>query len=267
MTRGEFAIIAATALVVLAVFLWIAVDKLEGIEPGCIVGGCGVYERSAGNPPLKVMPLRAVRTGRCPVQAGRTMASRCNSGQPPIPSESGRCGVEGNAGRIQTGPRPSSPGPNPRLDTAGSRFDSGQRLHFASDANRTGRAATTGESSVQSSRPKESGKLVQARLVCLFDAIRQVESGGNDYAVGDGERSLGPYQCGRAAWADGGGNPADYDRLVWNRAACERVMLGYWKRYGAVTDEQRARTWNGGPRGAEKKATLAYWAKVKGEMR
>ena len=40
-----------------------------------------------------------------------------------------RCGVEGNAGGIQTGPRPSSPSPNPRLDTAGSRFDSGQRLH------------------------------------------------------------------------------------------------------------------------------------------
>lgn len=104
-------------------------------------------------------------------------------------------------------------------------------------------------------------------LVRLFDALRQVESVGNDYAVGDGGRSKGPYQCGRAAWADGGGNPADYDRLVWNRAACERVMLGYWKRCGAVTDEQKARTWNGGPRGAEKKATLEYWQKVQGEMR
>jgi len=97
----------------------------------------------------------------------------------------------------------------------------------------------------------------------LFDAIRQVESSGDDRAVGDGGRSRGPYQCGREAWADGGGNPADYDRLVWDRAACERVMVGYWRRYGCETDEQRARMWNGGPRGMEKSATLAYWRKVK----
>lgn len=128
--------------------------------------------------------------------------------------------------------------------------------------NRTGRAAD-GEIPSALPRKAEDVNQSQARLARLFDAIRQVESGGDDRAVGDGGRSCGPYQCGRAAWADGGGNPKDYDRLVWNRAACEKVMRGYWKRYGATTDEQRARTWNGGPNGMQKKATLAYWHKVK----
>ncbi|MBA7561103.1 hypothetical protein ES708_02738 [subsurface metagenome] len=135
--------------------------------------------------------------------------------------------------------------------------------------NQTGRAAETEVPSAASARRLPRGadaKPAQARPVCLFDALRQVESAGNDYAVGDGGRSKGPYQCGRAAWADGGGNPADYDRLVWNRAACERVMVGYWKRYGCETDEQRARCWNGGPRGAEKKATLKYWQRVNVEI-
>lgn len=100
----------------------------------------------------------------------------------------------------------------------------------------------------------------------FFNAIRQVESGGDDRAVGDFGRSRGPYQCGRAAWADGGGNPADYDRLVWDRAACERVMVGYWKRYGARTDEERARLWNGGPRWREKPATAGYWRKAQAAM-
>ena len=43
-------------------------------------------------------------------------------------------------------------------------------------------------------------------------------------------------------------------------------MLAYWTRYGAVTDEQRARIWNGGPRGMSKAATLPYWAKVQKEL-
>ena len=100
----------------------------------------------------------------------------------------------------------------------------------------------------------------------LFDAIRQIESGGNDSAVGDGGRSVGPYQCGLLAWLDGGGKREDYPRLAYDRAATERIMVRYWERYGAATDEAKARTWNGGPRGMNKKATLAYWTKVRKEM-
>ena len=39
----------------------------------------------------------------------------------------------------------------------------------------------------------------QANLRPLFDAIREVESGGNPDAVGDGGRSIGPYQI---QWRD-----------------------------------------------------------------
>jgi hypothetical protein len=106
-----------------------------------------------------------------------------------------------------------------------------------------------------------------ARLAGLFPALRHVESGGNDRAVGDNGRSVGPYQCGLAAWLDGGGKREDYPRLAYDRMATERVMLRYWQRHGAVTDEQRARTWNGGPTGASKKATVGYWKHVKDEMK
>ena len=36
----------------------------------------------------------------------------------------------------------------------------------------------------------------------LYHAIRMVESGGDDKAVGDGGMSKGPLQCSRAAWKD-----------------------------------------------------------------
>jgi len=44
-------------------------------------------------------------------------------------------------------------------------------------------------------------------------------------------------------------------------------MLRYWARYHAVTDEQKARCWNGGPAGMRKAATAKYWAKVQGAMK
>ena len=43
-------------------------------------------------------------------------------------------------------------------------------------------------------------------------------------------------------------------------------MARYWVRYGAVTDEARARTWNGGPSGMKKAATVGYWNKVKAAL-
>jgi hypothetical protein len=101
----------------------------------------------------------------------------------------------------------------------------------------------------------------------LFDAIRKVESNGNDQAIGDQGRSRGPYQIQRAYWIEGGGKDGDYLRLVWSRAACETVMRGYWKRYGARTDEQRARTHNGGPAGMKIMATAAYWQRVRKHLK
>ena len=104
----------------------------------------------------------------------------------------------------------------------------------------------------------------------LFAAIRQAESGGDDLAVGDGGKSVGPYQCGRLAWIDGGGRVTGgldgWPQMAYDRKATEAVMLRYWARYGAVTDEQKARIWNGGPRGMSKESTKAYWARVQREI-
>jgi len=104
----------------------------------------------------------------------------------------------------------------------------------------------------------------------LLDAIRQVESGGNDRAIGDCGKAHGPLQIHLGAWLDGGGKAVDYPRLAYSVEASERIAINYWRRYGAVTDEARARTWNGGPNGMNKAATLPYWRKVqaaKGEKR
>ena len=100
----------------------------------------------------------------------------------------------------------------------------------------------------------------------LFAAIRQVESGGDDFAVGDNGMSRGPYQIGMAYWTDAcshAGVQWDYLSLVWSRPHCEQIMLWYWERYGAQTDEDRIRLHNGGP---SKRGTDDYLARVtKGE--
>ena len=104
----------------------------------------------------------------------------------------------------------------------------------------------------------------------LLDAIRQVESGGNDGAIGDHGRSKGPMQCQRAAWREAcqyGKVNWGYDSNVWDRAKSAQVFLWYGARYGAKTDEQFSRIWNGGPRGMSKRATEAYWKRVKETMR
>jgi hypothetical protein len=103
----------------------------------------------------------------------------------------------------------------------------------------------------------------------LLDAIRQVETGGEAdpaNAVGDGGRSLGPYQITRAYWHDSG-VPGKYP-WVRNKAYAERVMIAYWQRFCpsalARHDWQTlARVHNGGPNGPEEARTRGYWARVR----
>jgi predicted chitinase len=97
--------------------------------------------------------------------------------------------------------------------------------------------------------------------------MRQVESRGDDRAVGDHGRSRGPYQISRLYWADGGGDPRRYDRDVWSAETSRRVVVGYWRRYcpaalEAGDLETLARVHNGGPHGAAKVATLEYWRRL-----
>ena len=103
----------------------------------------------------------------------------------------------------------------------------------------------------------------------FLNALMQVESGGDGYAVGDGGRSRGPYQIGRAYWQDGYGG--DYDINVLHLSTCEVVMFAYWNRYcrkalSELDFETLARIHVGGPRGDVKESTKPYWLKVKAAM-
>ena len=101
-------------------------------------------------------------------------------------------------------------------------------------------------------------------------AVHQVETSGRTGAIlGDGGRALGPLQIHRGCFKDSGvaGRYEDVTSLPVARA----VMHGYLSRYapGALASGDWAtcaRIWNGGPKGASKTATLAYWAKVEGKL-
>ena len=108
----------------------------------------------------------------------------------------------------------------------------------------------------------------------LLDAMAQVESGGKCDAVGDNGKAIGVLQIHRIYWVDA----VNYDKSLappdWKYEDCkrseyaERVVVAYWNRYASknATWEELARIHNGGAKGFGKKATEAYWAKVKKEM-
>jgi len=110
----------------------------------------------------------------------------------------------------------------------------------------------------------------------LINALIQIESNGNDDAVGDNGNAIGCLQIWRVYWIDAversdiGGSYKD----CYNRDYAKKIVDAYMKRYAkeAWTNpkkfnaEKCARIHNGGPKGYKKKATLKYWAKVKKEL-
>lgn len=121
------------------------------------------------------------------------------------------------------------------------------------------------------SRPSIPSDSAQDRLARFFDAIFAHESVGGTVLVGDKGKSRGPFHIQRGYWQDGGGDPKTYDRLVDNRAECERVMLAYFRRYepealARENFEALARLHNGGPNWREKPVTVEYWAAAKEKM-
>ena len=112
----------------------------------------------------------------------------------------------------------------------------------------------------------------------LVDAIHIVETGGRTGPIkGDGGAALGPLQIHKACWIDANmpdGSYADCADLKYAKRVFARYMARYAteRRLGRpVTDEDRARIWNGGPRavwakGQKKKNLDRYWAKVRKEL-
>lgn len=108
----------------------------------------------------------------------------------------------------------------------------------------------------------------------LLDAIRAVESGGDDRAVGDDGRAIGAYQI----WSVYHQDATEWCKELagtwaecYDRTHAERIVVAYWHRYcrQALKDgdlEVLARVHNGGPKGAKKTATLKYWVKVKAQL-
>ena len=104
----------------------------------------------------------------------------------------------------------------------------------------------------------------------LISALIIVESSGNDLAIGDGGKAIGPLQIHKAVILDvnriTGSNYRHQD--MTNRAQARAVCEAYLRHYGkGASTEQLARRWNGGPRGDTKTATEAYWAKVKKHLK
>ena len=111
----------------------------------------------------------------------------------------------------------------------------------------------------------------QVSMERFLEAIRQVESHGNDKAVGDNGKAIGPYQIWKAYWQDA----VEFDKTIggkyedcFNRGYAERIVVAYLNRYApeGASWETLARIHNGGPKGYKIKATAEYWQKVKREL-
>jgi hypothetical protein len=104
----------------------------------------------------------------------------------------------------------------------------------------------------------------------FLDALAQVESGGDDDAVGDGGKAIGRLQVWEIYWTDAVAHAPCIEGVYEDckgKAYAERVVMAYLHRYGkkALADkdyEKLARIHNGGPRGHRKNATMKYWRKV-----
>ena len=102
-------------------------------------------------------------------------------------------------------------------------------------------------------------------LTNLITALIAVESSGNDLAIGDNGRAVGPLQIHRGVVLDVNRITGSHYRHqdMTNSAAARAVCQAYLTHYGrGATTEQLARRWNGGPTGDRKTATVAYWRRV-----
>ena len=107
----------------------------------------------------------------------------------------------------------------------------------------------------------------------LIDRLVAVESGGRTNVVGDGGKAFGPLQIHQGVlddykrWTGKTVTLAECRSLQVSRGVCAAYLAHYATeaRIGRpVTDEDRARIWNGGPDGWRKSATLRYWARIYG---
>jgi hypothetical protein len=105
----------------------------------------------------------------------------------------------------------------------------------------------------------------------FWRALHHVETSGRLGPIkGDNGAALGPLQIHRAYWQDSG-VPGTYSQCA-DLAYSRRVVTAYLRRYARNAWERGdafslARVHNGGPSGANKRATLRYGQKVVAAMK
>ena len=107
----------------------------------------------------------------------------------------------------------------------------------------------------------------------LIAAIIQVESSGNDNAVGDGGKAVGAFQIHPIMVEDVNRIAGDTKYTLddrTNRAKSRAMFLTYSRHYAKHhsdwTNEGIARRWNSGPKGHTKQVSEKYWAKVRKQL-
>ncbi len=108
----------------------------------------------------------------------------------------------------------------------------------------------------------------------LWEAVCAVESSGNPHAVGD-RGADGVYRAAGIAqiWAI---TVKDINRFAGTKftlndrfdpVKSKQMFTLYTEHYAKGRSiEFKARVWNGGPKGAYKGATLAYWRKIQSKL-
>lgn len=150
------------------------------------------------------------------------------------------------------------PEPSPAVSTRASAFRGAGWGEAAGDSFNAPESATTNEQTMTATRIPAD----------FLDALAAVETNADDAAVNAREDAHGRFQI-RAAYL------ADANRILGtsytladmhDQAKAERVVLAYLRHYGTergVTSlYDLARIHNGGPRGAEKRETIDYGARV-----
>lgn len=117
---------------------------------------------------------------------------------------------------------------------------------------------------------EEAARAAKVENDLILAAIAELESGVDDLAHNAAEDALGRYQIRPAFWEDGAreiGSRMPHYPGALNPELSRKIILGYWKKYGARTLEQKARIFNGGPRGCEKPSTVLYFKRIRNIVR
>ena len=111
----------------------------------------------------------------------------------------------------------------------------------------------------------------------VYDAIKEVESGGDGKAIGDNGKAVGAYQIHEIYVKDANrisGKSYTLEDRYDEKKSLEMVKIvttyygNYYKKKTGkeVTPEIIARIHNGGALGWNKSSTISYWNKVKSKL-